>query len=289
MIATLSWHFTFSRWFLQQNHSWPAGIGREWWLSHHGVWCIGVWEWCWTVLLTFLRLGNIKLLAFLGPDLALLSLSLTFAITRLWSHPMSVWRITHSSWNECFYLLFIMMWSIWLLLFPSSDVKVSLWMYLWEKKGTAYNEDIFLAHANEPFAIVCDIAYCPLTPHCYSGQLLHWSLPSVKWHYALERHRALFVRSCRSWLLFLLLRCQLVPGHLNGNLRVSRIESDVQQSLIDGLPLNDGVSFFLWQDLSVGSSIFYPVILNLEFDLFIEITFEQWVLELWYFLWVLLW
>ena len=30
-----------------------------------------------------------------GPDLALLSLSLTLEITRLWSLPMSVWRITY--------------------------------------------------------------------------------------------------------------------------------------------------------------------------------------------------
>ena len=32
---------------------------------------------------------------------------------------------------------------------------------------------IFLAHANEPFAVVCDVADCLLTHHSYTVQLLH--------------------------------------------------------------------------------------------------------------------
>ena len=50
---------------------------------------------------------------------------------------------------------------------------------------------------------------------------------------------------------------------------------------------------FLWQGFSVGTSIFYPFTLTLEFDLLLNtltllITFEQWMLELSHFTWEIL-
>ena len=41
------------------------------------------------------------------------------------------------------------------------------------QKDAACNKVIFLAHANAPFAVVCDVADCLLTHHSYTVQLLH--------------------------------------------------------------------------------------------------------------------
>ena len=62
---------------------------------------------------------------------------------------MLTWRIACT--RDCFYLLFIMMWGIRLLVFSSGDVQVSLSMFFMSKKRAAYDEVIFIRHANELF------------------------------------------------------------------------------------------------------------------------------------------
>ena len=81
----------------------------------------------------FLTLGSCSLLmsylgvvCLFGP--AILSFSLTFAVTRWWSLPASAPLLTVTSIRERRHMLLTMRWSIWFWSRPFENVQVSLWM-----------------------------------------------------------------------------------------------------------------------------------------------------------------
>ena len=66
--------------------------------------------------------------------IAFLNFKVIFVISTLWSLPTSSFLITRTSCREPLHLPLVMIWSIWLEVRPSGDVKMSLWMFLCVKR-----------------------------------------------------------------------------------------------------------------------------------------------------------